>query len=73
MVWPLQDNTHGKAAKRACSFSPEESGCDISISSFSSGVYDSFSSLRLRLNMRMRSIIMLAYRSLCYKNLHKDF
>jgi hypothetical protein len=36
MVWPLQDNAHGKAAKRACSFSPEENDCDISIYLFSS-------------------------------------
>jgi hypothetical protein len=31
MDWPLQDNAHGKAAKRACSFSPEENGSDILI------------------------------------------
>ncbi|GAB0152313.1 hypothetical protein MnBA_17130 [Marinobacterium sp. BA1] len=37
MDWPLQDNAHGKAAKRACSFSPEENDCDISIYPFSSG------------------------------------
>ncbi len=58
MDWPLQDNAHGKAAKRACSFSTEENGCDISIYLFSSIAYNSFSSLRLRANMRMRSIII---------------
>lgn len=63
MDWPLQDTAHGKAAKCASSFSPEESDCGISISSFSSGAYDNFPSLRLRLNMRMRSVIMLWGRS----------
>jgi hypothetical protein len=59
MDWPLQDNAHGKASKCACSFSPEENGSDILIYSFSSGGYEGFYSLRLRLNMRMRSIIIL--------------
>jgi len=59
MDWPLQDNAHGKAAKRACSFSLEENDCGISIYPFSSGAYSSFSSLRLRVNMRMRSIKMV--------------
>ena len=59
MDWPLQDNAHGKASKRACSFSPEENGCGISFYPFSSGAYSSFPSLRLRANMRMRSIKML--------------
>ncbi|WP_369623898.1 hypothetical protein [Marinobacterium sp. BA1] len=45
MDWPLQDNAHGKAAKRACSFSPEENDCDISIYSLSSGAYSRISSL----------------------------
>ncbi len=53
---PLQDTAHGKAAKRARSFSPEENGCDISIYLFSSYAYRSLPSLRLRANMRMRSI-----------------
>lgn len=57
---PLQDIAHGKAAKRASSFSPEENGCDISIYPLPSGAYDSFHTLRLRANMRMLSIIMLA-------------
>ena len=56
MDWPLQDNAHGKVSKCACSFSPEENDCGISIYPFSSSGYDIFSGLRLRANMRMRSI-----------------
>jgi hypothetical protein len=41
MDCPLQDNAHGKAAKRACSFSPEENGSGISIYLFSSDAYNS--------------------------------
>ncbi len=56
MDWPLQDNPHGKAAKRACSFSPEENGSDILTYPCFSGAYDSSSSLRLRANICMHSI-----------------
>jgi hypothetical protein len=38
---PLQDTAHGIAAKRACSFSPEENDCGISTYPFSSGAYNS--------------------------------
>lgn len=59
MDWPLQDNAHGKASKRACSFSPEENDCDISIYPFSLDGYKSPQYLN-GLKTRILSIKILA-------------
>jgi hypothetical protein len=68
MDWPLQDNAHGKASKRACSLSPEENDCDISIYSLFSSFYKSYPCFRLRTKMLMRSIILLSNESIMEKS-----